>query len=126
MQRGVVDSSPEGGSRRRAPVMLVPLHKNPRDNITKMHKLNMKVREQSRGLGVDYLRRNREETAADVASPAGDWGGLGARWAWSRWGNGWRERGGLIGRLGRSFQALYAGIEEGRSFLAMNAGVKAQ
>ena len=43
--RCVVYSSPERKSWRRAPVMLVLLHKNPRDNITKMHKLNTKVRE---------------------------------------------------------------------------------
>ena len=98
-----VEGSPEFFLRRRAPGvhrLVVLVHGKQEGNISGMRKIARKLMEQVGGHRESCTRRNREGTVADVASPAGDWGGLGARWAWSWRGTrrGWA--GGLIGRLG--------------------------
>ena len=43
--------------------------------------------ERSEGWEVDGVDRKRGKSMAEWAAPASDWGGLGARWVWSWWGN---------------------------------------
>ena len=77
-----MDSSPEGRSRRRIPAGARGGRSTAREqakNVTEMHKIKAKVIAQDRGLGVGYIRRNREETAADTKTLASKIGGLEAR-----------------------------------------------
>ena len=111
MQRGVVDSSSEVGSRRRAPGMLVPLHKNPRDNITQMHRLNMKVREQSRGSGWTNFAGNerRRRRMWRLRRSIG-----------AAWGRDGRGRGGEMEEGGQGFKKE----EDSGSLMALTPGLK--
>ena len=101
--RGTPANSEESGSL---------LHTNKKGIGLEVRRDTRKRTEGSRGWEVDGVDRKQGNSAADVASPASDWGGLGAWCSWESMGNGSYGEGVDIGGSGEAFLRLNARIEE--------------